>query len=155
MAFRGVGPKVADCVALFCLDHADAVPVDTHVWRLARRDYDVGGRLLAAEERSLTAKLYAKVGDTFRETFGDHAGWAHSLLFAAELPAFAPKLPEDLVADMRRFRDDEKKAAKLHKEESTPATPTTPRDFGDDSSGGNKRRKRRPRTKEPDEEDDS
>jgi 3-methyladenine DNA glycosylase/8-oxoguanine DNA glycosylase len=31
----GVGPKVAACVALFSLDKADAIPVDTHVWQLA------------------------------------------------------------------------------------------------------------------------
>lgn len=38
--------------------------------------------------RSLTPTVYARVGDLFRERFGDRAGWAHSLLFAAELPGF-------------------------------------------------------------------
>lgn len=28
----GVGRKVADCVALFSLDQAGAIPVDVHVW---------------------------------------------------------------------------------------------------------------------------
>lgn len=28
----GVGNKVADCIALFSLDKADCVPVDTHVF---------------------------------------------------------------------------------------------------------------------------
>jgi 3-methyladenine DNA glycosylase/8-oxoguanine DNA glycosylase len=40
LRLRGVGRKVADCVALFSLDQAGAVPVDTHVWRIACRDYD-------------------------------------------------------------------------------------------------------------------
>ena len=35
----GVGPKVADCVALFSLDKLDIVPVDTHVWQIAQRYY--------------------------------------------------------------------------------------------------------------------
>lgn len=38
--------------------------------------------------RSLTPTIYTRVGDLFRERFGDRAGWAHSLLFAAELPGF-------------------------------------------------------------------
>ncbi|KAJ1441117.1 DNA glycosylase, partial [Ochromonadaceae sp. CCMP2298] len=35
----GVGRKVADCVALFSLDQTAAIPVDTHVWNIAIRDY--------------------------------------------------------------------------------------------------------------------
>lgn len=31
---HGVGPKVADCIALFSLDKLDAVPCDTHVWQV-------------------------------------------------------------------------------------------------------------------------
>jgi N-glycosylase/DNA lyase len=36
----GVGPKVADCVALFSPDQDTIVPDDTHVWQTAIRDYD-------------------------------------------------------------------------------------------------------------------
>lgn len=36
----GIGPKVADCIALFSLDQPDAIPVDTHVWQIACRDFD-------------------------------------------------------------------------------------------------------------------
>ena len=35
-ALKGVGLKVADCVALFSLDKSEVVPVDTHVWQIAR-----------------------------------------------------------------------------------------------------------------------
>jgi N-glycosylase/DNA lyase len=41
-SLAGVGPKVADCVALFSLDQASAIPVDTHVWDIACRDLDTG-----------------------------------------------------------------------------------------------------------------
>lgn len=35
----GIGPKVAACVCLFSLDKDEAIPVDTHVHRLALRYY--------------------------------------------------------------------------------------------------------------------
>ena len=101
--YLGVGMKVADCVALFSLDQPATVPVDTHVWQIARRDYDhdrdpgqdlKGGRLSAA--RSLTPTVYESVGDVFRARFGAAAGWAHSVLFAAELSEFRQKLPIEL-----------------------------------------------------------
>lgn len=79
----GVGNKIADCVCLFSLDKPQAVPVDTHVWQIARRDY-----LPELQARSLTERTYWQVGNFFRERFGDYAGWAHNVLFAAELPAF-------------------------------------------------------------------
>ena len=28
-SFPGVGPKIADCVSLFALDHLEAVPIET------------------------------------------------------------------------------------------------------------------------------
>jgi N-glycosylase/DNA lyase len=31
---KGVGNKVADCVALFSLDCSDSVPIDTHVYQI-------------------------------------------------------------------------------------------------------------------------
>ncbi|KAJ8605146.1 hypothetical protein CTAYLR_000486 [Chrysophaeum taylorii] len=111
LEFKGVGRKVADCVALFSLDIADAIPVDTHVWRLARRDFDP----TLQDVRSLTPAVYERVGDLFRDRFGDRAGWAHSLLFAAELPAFEPKLPAALVKDMRDFKAYEKRLNKEHR----------------------------------------
>ena len=53
----GVGGKVADCVCLMGLGKLEAVPVDTHVWRITVRDYDLRRR-----GESLTAKVYQEVG---------------------------------------------------------------------------------------------
>lgn len=103
LQFAGVGPKVADCVAVFSCDVHGAIPVDTHVWAIACRDYD---RSLI-EAKSLTPRIYERVGDLFRARFGSHAGWAHSLLFAAELPAFRSRLPPAMRAEMEAFRDEE------------------------------------------------
>ena len=39
MELPGVGPKVAACVCLFSLCKHEVVPVDTHMWQLARQHY--------------------------------------------------------------------------------------------------------------------
>lgn len=107
--FKGVGRKVADCVALFSLDQTEAIPVDTHVWHIACREYDP----FLNQVKSLTPTVYRRVGDLFRTRFSSHAGWAHSLLFVAELPSFRNILPEDIVSQMNEWREQEqeKKAA--------------------------------------------
>ncbi|KAH9602634.1 hypothetical protein KSS87_005119 [Heliosperma pusillum] len=78
----GVGPKVAACVALFSLDQHHAVPVDTHVWRIATRDLipELAGV-------RLSPKLCIRVAEAFVERYGKYAGWAQTLLFVAELPS--------------------------------------------------------------------
>ncbi|KAF3933939.1 hypothetical protein ABW19_dt0206422 [Dactylella cylindrospora] len=88
LEFSGVGPKVADCVCLMSLDKMGAVPVDTHVWQIATRDYKFG----KGKHRSLTKAIYDAVGDHFRDLWGDEAGWAHSVLFTADLRAFSDRL---------------------------------------------------------------
>ncbi|WAR31975.1 OGG1-like protein, partial [Mya arenaria] len=37
--YRAKYIQVADCVLLMCLDKPGAIPVDTHVWQIAARDY--------------------------------------------------------------------------------------------------------------------
>ena len=100
--FAGVGRKVADCVALFSLQQTRAIPVDVHVWNIARRDYDPDQAL--ATVKSLTPGIYKQVGDIFRDRFGGYAGWAHSLLFVAELPSFRPALPKAMLQEMEEFK---------------------------------------------------
>lgn len=112
--FAGVGLKVADCVALFSLQQSNAIPVDVHVWNIALRDYDSDGAL--AKAKSLTPKVYWEVGECFRSRFPRHAGWAHSLLFVAELPSFRAVLPEDIAFEMDRFREDEQHKKQLARE---------------------------------------
>ncbi|XP_058278286.1 N-glycosylase/DNA lyase isoform X2 [Hirundo rustica] len=79
-ALPGVGAKVADCVCLLSLDKAEAVPVDTHVWHIARQRYGV-----AVGGKSLTPRAYQEIGDFFRGLWGPHAGWAQAVLFCADL----------------------------------------------------------------------
>ena len=100
----GVGPKVADCVALFSLDKVSAIPVDVHVYRIARRDLDPS----LPDPKSMTPSLSARIGGLFRDRYGSHAGWAHSVLFAAELPQFRKLLPPGLQQTMAAFAAFEK-----------------------------------------------
>lgn len=85
LQLQGVGPKVADCVCLMGLGWSEAVPIDTHVWQIAQRDYKFG----KGKHRSLTKQTYDAVGDYFRNLWGKEAGWAQSVLFAADLKTFA------------------------------------------------------------------
>jgi N-glycosylase/DNA lyase len=98
VALHGVGPKVAACVALFSLDQLDALPVDTHVWQIALRDYAAESRRAGVDLtriKSLTPTTMRHVGDVFRTLFGPLTGWAQCLLFLGELPEFRLQLVED------------------------------------------------------------
>ncbi|KAF2636239.1 hypothetical protein P280DRAFT_473369 [Massarina eburnea CBS 473.64] len=87
LALHGVGPKVADCVCLMGLGWSESVPVDTHVWQIAQRDYRFG----KGKHSSLTAATYVAVANHFRKLWGKEAGWAHSVLFTADLKAFSAR----------------------------------------------------------------
>lgn len=88
LTLQGVGPKVADCVSLMGLGWGEAVPVDTHVWQIAVRDY----KFVKGKHASLTKATYDAVGAKFRSLWGKEAGWAHSVLFTADLRAFSERL---------------------------------------------------------------
>ena len=107
LELQGVGPKVADCVCLMGLGWGESVPVDTHgeyisrwtwtcwanlraVWQIAQRDYRFG----KSSNKSLNKATYDAVGNHFRKLWGQEAGWAHSVLFTADLRSFADRLAE-------------------------------------------------------------
>ncbi|KAM0529909.1 hypothetical protein ACHAPS_000545 [Verticillium nonalfalfae] len=98
LALAGVGPKVADCVCLMGLGWGEAVPVDTHVWQIAQRDYKFG----KSRTKTFSKAMYDAVGDHFRQLWGEYAGWAHSVLFTADLKTFegrvAKKEEEEVLA---------------------------------------------------------
>lgn len=87
LALTGVGPKVADCVCLMGLGWGESVPVDTHVWQIAQRDYKMG----KIKSKTFNKVMYDAVGDHFRSIWGSYAGWAHSVLFTADLKSFADR----------------------------------------------------------------
>jgi N-glycosylase/DNA lyase len=78
------------------LGWGEAVPVDTHVWQIAQRDYKFG----KGKHKSLTKATYDAVGDHFRQLWGKEAGWAHSVLFAADLKTFSERLTTKIEVDV-------------------------------------------------------
>ncbi len=64
------------------LDKFDIVPVDTHVITIAKRDYKIGK---SGKTTTLNKIEYAKIRDFFQDLWGKYAGWAHSVLFTADL----------------------------------------------------------------------
>ncbi|HRF58338.1 MAG TPA: DNA glycosylase [Fimbriimonadaceae bacterium] len=77
---EGIGPKLADCIALFALHQNRAVPIDVHVCRAATRTF-----FPEWPPGAPTEKRYRAIGDLFRDRFGDLAGWAQQLVFYHEL----------------------------------------------------------------------
>merc|ERR1711924_177456 len=53
----------------------------------------------------------------FRQRFGEHAGWGHQLLFAAELQEFRDLLPPSMLLQMEEARILEKAIKAREKEE--------------------------------------
>ncbi|KAK6205275.1 DNA glycosylase [Scheffersomyces amazonensis] len=82
LQLTGVGPKVADCICLMALDKHDVVPVDTHVYQIAVRDYKFKGK---KDMKTMNKATYVAIGEFFKELYGPYAGWAQSVLFASDL----------------------------------------------------------------------
>lgn len=78
---HGIGAKVADCICLMSLGHLEAVPIDTHVYKIAAVHYLPHLR----NKKSVTDKMYMEIGNHFRELFGDLAGWAHTVSYKSLL----------------------------------------------------------------------
>ena len=84
LTLTGVGAKVADCVCLMSLDKPGAIPIDTHMWQIAVRDYLPHLKTM----KTVTDRAYKEIGDLFRGLYGEYAGWGHSVLFSADLKRF-------------------------------------------------------------------
>lgn len=57
------------------LNHLEAIPVDTHVYKIAIENY----LPQLKKNKTVTEKVYNDIGDHFRELFGNLAGWAHTV----------------------------------------------------------------------------
>jgi len=68
---NGVGPKVADCVALFAFEHMDAFPIDARISKVMENMYGVTGS-------------YKTVSAYGRNLFGRYAGYAQEFLYHAD-----------------------------------------------------------------------
>ncbi|MBM3898438.1 MAG: hypothetical protein FJ358_07965 [Thaumarchaeota archaeon] len=83
--FKGIGPKVADCVLLFSLDKLEALPIDVWILRTIVNQY---ARLFDKEflsklghRGSLSFKDYDIISKTMRDYFGKYAGYAQEYIY--------------------------------------------------------------------------
>lgn len=90
--------QVADCICLMSLSHLQSVPVDTHVYQIAVNHYSFA----KSTSKTLTPGVYNEIRAFFIEKFGPYAGWAHSILFCADLKKFQTKSPEAKSKGKRR-----------------------------------------------------
>ena len=67
--FKGIGPKVANCISLFALNNIDSFPIDVWVKRVMNKLYGI------EENDTKAMRNYAK------EHFGKYAGIAQQYLF--------------------------------------------------------------------------
>ena len=84
-SYRGIGPKIASCVALMSLDKLDAFPVDRWVRRaLSHCDLSAMPARLAERvfsSRTMTEAQQYRVAEWARQRFGPYAGYANQYLF--------------------------------------------------------------------------
>lgn len=100
LKLTGVGPKVADCILLMSLDQPSSVPVDTHMFQIAADKYLPHLK----KYKTVTDKVYAEIGDHFRGLYGQHAGWAHSVLFSADLRQFRDTAAADTKKKVKKVK---------------------------------------------------
>ncbi|XP_046403962.1 N-glycosylase/DNA lyase [Ischnura elegans] len=101
----GIGAKVADCICLMSLGHLGAVPVDTHVHQIAIRRYTPH----LAKYKTVTHAVYDEIGGFFRNLYGDLAGWAHTILFCADLKMFKDMTDSSKVKKLDTIGNKRKK----------------------------------------------
>ncbi|KAI0034012.1 DNA glycosylase [Vararia minispora EC-137] len=114
----GVGRKVADCVLLMSLDKKEVIPVDTHVHQIAIKHY--GFRSSSSLRQTLSPKLYEDINSRLVDVWGDYAGWAHSVLFTADLKSFSAHGSPTPSPIPRRSRHP---ISAQHDEDYVPTTP--------------------------------
>lgn len=76
----GVGRKVADCICLFSLRKHSIVPLDIHMINFynetickLNKDY--------RKIENLSPRVYQEVSEIYNATFGNYAGWVHSIFY--------------------------------------------------------------------------
>lgn len=76
---------------------------DITVWQIAQRDYKFG----KGGNKSLTRATYDAVGNHFRKLWGKEAGWAHSVLFTADLRTFSERLVSKVDVKVEKEKEEQ------------------------------------------------
>ncbi|HEY3781368.1 MAG TPA: DNA glycosylase [Fimbriimonadaceae bacterium] len=87
LTLHGIGPKLADCIALYGLHCCEATPFDTHLWQAYCRLYAPD-----LKEKPLTKRLYDEASEFMRQRFGPYAGLAHLYMYFENLKNWRTRL---------------------------------------------------------------
>ena len=79
---RGIGNKVADCIALFSLEKMEAFPIDRWTQRILLKYYKKFFDNVT--EKPVTEKKYEKLHGEIVKYFGPYAGYSQQFLFKME-----------------------------------------------------------------------
>ncbi len=86
--FKGIGPKVADCILLFSFDKLAAFPTDVWILRTVLQNYShlfekeyLSKLTLKTSKGSLGVRDYYMISRKMREYFGRFAGYAQEYLY--------------------------------------------------------------------------
>ncbi|WUR04023.1 N-glycosylase/DNA lyase (OGG1) [Vairimorpha necatrix] len=74
LKLSGVGPKVKDCILLMGIGMFKIVPIDTHIFKHAKK-------LFNFECKILTSKNYKEIQEKFVDLFGEYAGIYQLFIF--------------------------------------------------------------------------
>ncbi|MES1904935.1 MAG: 8-oxoguanine glycosylase ogg1 [Paramarteilia canceri] len=97
----GIGAKVADCISLMSMNHFMAVPIDTHMYQVAKAQYK-----LEPQAKTLTPKNYRKIRSFYQNLWGKYAGIVQLvvlILFAKILSLCLRKLSSLSMVDFFQF----------------------------------------------------
>jgi N-glycosylase/DNA lyase len=94
------------------------------VWQIAQRDYRFG----KSSNKNLNKTTYDAVANHFRKLWGKEAGWAHSVLFTADLRTFADKLAATKKIDVKVRVEDEESDVKFETKVTTDLSLEVPKE---------------------------
>ncbi|KHJ94577.1 8-oxoguanine DNA-glycosylase [Oesophagostomum dentatum] len=109
--FAGVGPKVAECVALMSLGQSQCVPIDRHVFEITKKFF-----VPTLKDSNLTDALNRRLMQFYEDKFGAYAGWAQAVLFNQQLQKYvsAPSIKSQ-IRSLQSVVKIEKKERKVVK----------------------------------------
>jgi len=108
----GVGRKVADCISLFSLKKHKIVPLDIHMIKFYNETILKLNKNYKKIE-NLGKQVYEDVSKIYSNTFGDYAGWVHSVFYLNRVDKSKPDfLKENIIeGKSKKKKITEKKVA--------------------------------------------
>ena len=78
--YKGIGPKVADFILLSSCKQYTAIPCDTHILQITKRDFQY-----KSPSSSLNKKVHDDIQELYRSRYGEYCGWTQLYLFSKEI----------------------------------------------------------------------